>query len=62
VRADDIVCAAIAQRDDEAELGVTRSHAVLRLTRRAFAMTDRPVELRSARYLASAVTYIRTAA
>ena len=62
VRADDIVSAATAQRDDEAELGISRSQALLKVTRRAFAMTDRPVELRNARYLATAVTYIRTAA
>jgi DNA-binding GntR family transcriptional regulator len=60
VRADDTISAITAQAEEETELGIARGQPLLRISRRAFAMTERPVELRLSRYLASAVTYAST--
>lgn len=58
VRAEDLISATAAQFDDETDLGVAKGQPLLKIVRRAFAVNDRPVELRTARYLATAVTYL----
>ena len=61
-RAEDAICAVLADDLDSQSLALPKGQPVLQVVRRAYAITGRLVELRTARYRPSSVSFLATAA